>query len=310
MLLELPRIGWQDSPRSPGFVPPVKMGQDSPGVRLMQAISGKANNTIRYYDKPPWKDWDTPAFQEAVKMALDTISVRSSLVLILRFGLDGKSGRTLEEVGREFGVTRDRIRQIEARELRRLRNPIGSGWLIPFIRVYNGLDDRTALAREELDNVLNEKDIVKMDVRGKSLTYEFTMRITRPHLAAALKAAHAGSPQLFGRALVASCRMITEISPCPLCDEPAVPGMEWCLEHLGNAMIKRPQAIVICDGCGTRFLRSDSVLSSFSRSHGRTQHMVFHDKLCFYAHAKEVMKFRPHKIRCADTILDRAGKAL
>ena len=44
-------------------------------------------------------------------------------MLQLRFGLDDGRSRTLEEVGREFGVTRERIRQIEAKALKRLRHP-------------------------------------------------------------------------------------------------------------------------------------------------------------------------------------------
>ncbi len=52
-----------------------------------------------------------------------TLTEREQRVLCLRFGLiDGRS-RTLEEVGREFNVTRERIRQIEAKALRKLRHP-------------------------------------------------------------------------------------------------------------------------------------------------------------------------------------------
>ena len=54
---------------------------------------------------------------------LDSLTERERRVLELRFGLDDGRSRTLEEVGREFGVTRERIRQIEAKALRKLRHP-------------------------------------------------------------------------------------------------------------------------------------------------------------------------------------------
>jgi len=54
---------------------------------------------------------------------LDTLTEREEKVLRLRFGLDDGRARTLEEVGREFSVTRERIRQIEAKALRKLRHP-------------------------------------------------------------------------------------------------------------------------------------------------------------------------------------------
>ncbi|MBO5199240.1 MAG: RNA polymerase sigma factor RpoD [Lachnospiraceae bacterium] len=61
--------------------------------------------------------------QDQIAKLLDTLTERERKVLILRFGLlDGRS-RTLEEVGREFKVTRERIRQIEAKALRKLRHP-------------------------------------------------------------------------------------------------------------------------------------------------------------------------------------------
>jgi RNA polymerase primary sigma factor len=54
---------------------------------------------------------------------LDTLTDREKRVLELRFGIEDGRPRTLEEVGKEFGVTRERIRQIEAKALRKLRHP-------------------------------------------------------------------------------------------------------------------------------------------------------------------------------------------
>ena len=61
--------------------------------------------------------------KEQVEEVLNTLTERERKVLQLRFGLDDGRSRTLEEVGREFGLTRERIRQIEAKALRKLRHP-------------------------------------------------------------------------------------------------------------------------------------------------------------------------------------------
>jgi RNA polymerase primary sigma factor len=64
--------------------------------------------------------------KEQLHEILDSLSERERKVLEMRFGLNDGQGRTLEEVGTEFGVTRERIRQIEAKALRKLRHPIRS----------------------------------------------------------------------------------------------------------------------------------------------------------------------------------------
>ena len=71
--------------------------------------------------------------KEQVGDVLDSISQRERRVLKLRFGLEDGRSRTLEEVGREFGVTRERIRQIEAKALRKLRHPTRSKKLRDYI---------------------------------------------------------------------------------------------------------------------------------------------------------------------------------
>jgi RNA polymerase primary sigma factor len=70
---------------------------------------------------------------EAVEEALGELSPREQEVVRLRFGLLDGQARTLEEVGREFGVTRERIRQIEAKTLAKLRHPQRSQKLKEFL---------------------------------------------------------------------------------------------------------------------------------------------------------------------------------
>ena len=68
-----------------------------------------------------------------VGLVLESLNHREQRVLQLRFGLEDGRSRTLEEVGREFGVTRERIRQIEAKALRKLRHPTRSKKLRDFM---------------------------------------------------------------------------------------------------------------------------------------------------------------------------------
>ena len=73
--------------------------------------------------------------KEQLLEILDTLTPREEKVLRLRYGLDDGKPRTLEEVGKEFNVTRERIRQIEAKALRKLRHPTRSKRLKEFIDV-------------------------------------------------------------------------------------------------------------------------------------------------------------------------------
>ena len=71
--------------------------------------------------------------KEQLMEVLDTLTERERKVIRLRFGLDDGRARTLEEVGKEFDVTRERIRQIEAKALRKLRHPTRSRRLRDFL---------------------------------------------------------------------------------------------------------------------------------------------------------------------------------
>ena len=79
---------------------------------------------------------DSAAFtmlKEQLLNVLDTLTPREEKVLRLRYGIDDGKPRTLEEVGKEFNVTRERIRQIEAKALRKLRHPSRSKKLKDFL---------------------------------------------------------------------------------------------------------------------------------------------------------------------------------
>ena len=81
---------------------------------------------------------DAAAFtllKEQLREVLSTLTEREQKVLRLRFGLDDGRARTLEEVGKEFNVTRERIRQIEAKALRKLRHPSRSRKLKDFLEI-------------------------------------------------------------------------------------------------------------------------------------------------------------------------------
>ncbi|GAI37124.1 unnamed protein product, partial [marine sediment metagenome] len=72
---------------------------------------------------PPADAASRQLLKEQIEEVLSTLSPREQKVLQLRFGLEDGRSRTLEEVGKKFSVTRERIRQIEAKALRKLRHP-------------------------------------------------------------------------------------------------------------------------------------------------------------------------------------------
>ena len=74
--------------------------------------------------------------KEKIQEVLSTLTAREKRVLSLRFGLDDGCQRTLEEVGNEFNVTRERVRQIEAKALRKMRHPTRAAKLEGFLESY------------------------------------------------------------------------------------------------------------------------------------------------------------------------------
>ena len=75
----------------------------------------------------------TQLLKEQIRKVLSTLSTRERRVLPLRFGLEDGRTRTLEEIGYEFSITRERVRQIEAKALRRLRHPSRSQYLRDYL---------------------------------------------------------------------------------------------------------------------------------------------------------------------------------
>nr|WP_040799341.1 RNA polymerase sigma factor RpoD [Stomatobaculum longum] len=81
----------------------------------------------------PEDNVESVMLREHIEALLGDLKERERQVIVLRFGLEDGHPRTLEEVGREFKVTRERIRQIEAKALRKLRNPVRSKRIRDFL---------------------------------------------------------------------------------------------------------------------------------------------------------------------------------
>ncbi len=94
--------------------------------------------------------------KDRVREVLKTLTPREEKVLKMRFGIDVASEHTLEEVGKDFSVTRERIRQIEVKALRKLRHPSRSKRLLAFFE--KELDDKEELGDDEEDIDMDETD--------------------------------------------------------------------------------------------------------------------------------------------------------
>lgn len=81
----------------------------------------------------PEQNIESVMLREHIDLLLQDLKDREKQVIVLRFGLEDGHPRTLEEVGKEFNVTRERIRQIEAKALRKLRNPVRSKKIKDFL---------------------------------------------------------------------------------------------------------------------------------------------------------------------------------
>lgn len=103
----------------------VKVSQEP--TSLATPVGDEDDSQLGDFIEAPGLRPDEQATRELLKdqldEVLDTLSPREKRVLQLRFGLDDGKQRTLEEVGKEFGVTRERIRQIEAKAVRKLKHP-------------------------------------------------------------------------------------------------------------------------------------------------------------------------------------------
>ena len=98
------------------------------------------------------------SLKRTVREVLDTLSPREAKVLCMRFGIDTVTDHTLEEVGRQFDVTRERIRQIEAKAIRKLRQPNRAEKLRSFLDSFSEVEnlDEDAL-NEEFDDYIDEE---------------------------------------------------------------------------------------------------------------------------------------------------------
>jgi RNA polymerase primary sigma factor len=115
--------------------------------------------------------------KENLNLALNTLSAREKDVIIKRYGLIDDKPRTLEDVGNEYGVTRERIRQIESKALRKLRRPAIATYIRPYfddnennkyynineiINIFNNLKVKNYVAFNIFINMLNKEELIAL----------------------------------------------------------------------------------------------------------------------------------------------------
>lgn len=99
------------------------------------------------------------SLKKTVREVLETLSPREAKVLCMRFGIDTLTDHTLEEVGRQFDVTRERIRQIEAKAIRKLRQPNRADKLRSFLDSFNEVENLELEASDEdLDSMMIDEE--------------------------------------------------------------------------------------------------------------------------------------------------------
>jgi RNA polymerase primary sigma factor len=103
------------------------------------------------------------SLKKTVREVLDTLSPREAKVLCMRFGIDTLTDHTLEEVGKQFDVTRERIRQIEAKAIRKLRQPNRAERLKSFLESFSktegvDLDDDMDMSMLEDEFLIDDEE--------------------------------------------------------------------------------------------------------------------------------------------------------
>ena len=257
----------------------VEISKDYPGVPYPGNRS-RYNIPEKYADRDPivWEDEDGHTLMWGIRRALWTLTEREAKILVRNYGLHSGSPETLKAIGERIGITGSYAAAIRNRGLRRLRHPRRNPLLRPFLYHYTASDKRAGIARWELHNLLS-------DVYPKQFAYDLVMRLRRRYMADAFRAVKSNSFRQLGRLVAYSCSL--QLGTCDLCGDPSLPSSNWCLGHLDL----KSKIVAICDGCGVKFGRQPSQLLNFSRTHGRTQYGIFHDKACFYKHGHRVGVF-------------------